>query len=64
MKNDWLKEKVKEELEVEYKQKLDEVVSLYEKRLLAERARNDQLEVKLYEEYEKKLTEYRQFIMG
>jgi len=28
MKNDWLKEKVKEELEVEYKQKLDEVVSL------------------------------------
>ncbi len=33
MNNEWLKEKVKAELEVEYKQKLDEVVKHYEKKI-------------------------------
>jgi hypothetical protein len=68
MENAWLREKVREELEVEYKQKLDEVVTLYRKKiddtyeeyyqlLLAERARTKQVEDELYEA-EKKLSAY------
>jgi hypothetical protein len=68
MENVWLKEKIKEELEIEYKQKLDEVVALYQKKiddtyekyyqlLLAERAMRKQVEDELYEA-EKKLSAY------
>jgi len=68
MENVWLKEKIREELEVEYKQKLDEVVALYSKKLedtyeeyyqllLAERAMRKQVEDELYEA-EKKLSAY------
>lgn len=35
MENTWLKEKVRKELEVEYKQKLDEVIAACDKRLEA-----------------------------
>jgi len=80
MQNEWLKDKVRAELEVEYIQKLDELRDFYEKKFEEnnqeawdiiqnykdkyekECKKNERLEVSLYQEYEKKIAEYKQFI--
>jgi len=82
MENTWLKEKVKKELEVDYKQKLDEVVAKYEKmseqgfeeawkivqelqaKLKEEQDKNKTMEVKFYEEYEKKCKDQRDYLVS
>jgi hypothetical protein len=73
MNNDWLKEKVKAELEIEYKQKLDELVEVFTKRmeennqeawemLQNEKNKNNEVEVRLYREFEQKFLEYKRYV--